>query len=138
MNQSTRCPHGLNPAACLTCFHAPKPQATKPALQNAATPLPGRADGRHVEAPARPESHIGQAGSGITVTDEERARYRNQPVNAPAAPPTGQTRSAPLKEPYSSAQEDGSAYSQDKLWEPPPRPEIIDRLPRHPEAGKVR
>jgi hypothetical protein len=125
----------------LKCFHAPKAVAQQAPVPTAPggipiANLPGRQDGAAGQLGDRTNSNIGVAGSGAPpVSEEERAKYRKEPKGIPQA--TGE-RPPPLREAYSSTNEDGNAYSQDRLWEPPKRGELIDKLPRHPEAGRTR
>jgi hypothetical protein len=138
-----RCPHGLNPVACLKCFHAPKaaaPQQQRP-MPTAPGGIPGaqlpKRHDRVMVAPAVVDgANIGVPGSGIPpVSEEERAKYRKEPKAVPganAAPP----QAPPV--PFSYNQYTGAEHDPSKVWEPPKRAELIDRLPQHPEAGKMR
>jgi hypothetical protein len=138
IGMNRRCVHGNNPVACLPCYHAPKPVEDKPrerAFGQNGIPLgmlPGQSGGAVVGD--RTGAMIGEKISGQPeVSPEERAKHRGERpavktgnAEAPVAP----------KEPFSSAVEDGKAFDPNVLWEPPTRPEVINRQPRHPEAGK--
>ena len=138
-----RCPHGLNPIACLKCFHAPKPAA--PQQQRPSTmlgngipvaQLPKQYDGVMVAPAVVDGANIGVPGSGIPpVSEEERAKHRGQPKAVPGA---AQAPAQAPPVPYSYNQYTGAEHDPGKLWEPPKRAEVIDRLPRHPEARKLR
>ena len=145
-----RCPHGLNAQACLKCFHAK--QAAAPKSQ----PKP---------RPEIPRAHVA-TGPGAEIIEEVKRRAvapasKPGPVHmgrmpdgspvAPTSPPTGNPRpvfqqaavtaqgggggGAALKPPFSYTDNVGK-FDQDGLWHPPKHRELIDRLPRHPEAGK--
>ncbi len=136
-----RCPHGLNSVACLKCFHAPK-AAAQPAQRPPQGPggipvanLPARQDGAMATAGDRQGSNIGVPGVGITVDPEERAKYRKEPKGLPVqADPQAR---APVPTAYTSEGQ-GESYDKEGVWQPPKRGELIDRLPRHPESGRMR
>jgi hypothetical protein len=133
-----RCPHNLNPVACLRCFHAPKATAVQ-----AAKPLPWSPNGVPIgELPTRAptlntageDKRIGEAVSGhAQVTPEERAKHRGEKLGQVAQQvPRGEAGPA-MREAYSSATPEG-AYNGSTLVELPQRKSIIDSLPRHPQA----
>ena len=136
------CPHKLNPRACLQCYNAPKPSAqahtrqSSPVSQNHVgapmAPLPGTKP-----APVqgdRSGAEIGVLREGPRVSAEERARYRGEKPGAVQAPVAGAE--TVRREPYTSQRHDGAEYSVEKLWEPPAREQLIERLPSHPLAAK--
>ena len=142
---NTLCPHKQNPTMCVLCFHQRRtsPQATRPAADPMADLLPnlaGAPKGLIGTAPPPPVgdrsgSQLGQPGSGQPPVDPaERAKYRGEVGRVPQ-----QANAAPQEAPraaYSSTRDQGAEHDPNKLWEPPVRPSIIDRLPSHPQAGK--
>lgn len=131
-----RCEHGLNRQCCLKCWHAPKaakPRETEPVLGFGGIPL-GRMPGTvQVKVGDRTGAHIGEAISGHPPVDPgEKARHRGEDRRPPQSGNEAAQPPAP-RAAYSSA-DAGQQYDADGLWTPAARPEIIDRLPQHPEA----
>jgi len=137
------CPHKLNPKSCLQCYNAPKPRTQ--AVQRPVSAV----QQNHLGAPMaalpgtkpppivgdRSGAQIGVPGSGQpTVSAEERARYRGEKSTFPSMPIAGPEQ--PRREPFTSQRNNGAEFSNDKLWEPPVREEVINKLPSHPSAGR--
>ena len=131
-NKGGLCPHKQNPNACLACFHAPKTGVTTSAPTLGLNGVPLGNVKTEVVVGDRSGANIGVPGTALPpVSAEERAKYRGELQRKPAA--SGDAPAPPT--PYTYKSSSGAEYSNDKEWEAPARPQLIDRLPRHPNAG---
>jgi len=136
------CEHGLNPSTCLTCFRKPKPGAAQarrgPDVERNALGAPmGTLPGRQAvpKVGDRTGSDVGKAVSGSTVTEEERAKYREglERASRKAVPLSPEQQANLRTEGFTRVQAWG--VDRDGHEVPPPRDQIIDQQPSHPKAG---
>jgi hypothetical protein len=139
------CPHKLNAVNCLQCFHAkaaaaPTSQLKPRSPQRADNPVLvaineragiGTARGTpavpHVDAPV----HVGVNPDGTRI-EPTRGPMPKPVVHATGAQVGRGVTAAPA---FSYANETGRIDSKG-VWHPPKRRQLIDSLPRHPEADK--
>jgi hypothetical protein len=153
------CDHGLNPKACLKCFH----QGQAAAATSQPKPKPGHPyGGQNPAAPPNPiiaavKARAGrmpgdivpqQAGpvvmsSGVEVApapvqEDDRPKVRGKmpkPVQHQSA--VGGAKAAgggSLPQAFHYADDQGRVDSKG-IWHPPKHKSIIDRAPRHPNAN---
>lgn len=103
------CPHEMNASSCPDCYKRRPPNA-KPAQP-----------GTRPDVPLGPVMAIGEATMRAT---QVRA------ANVPSAAPNGRV----FKEPYTERGLPPEAFREDKIWEPPPRRQLIDAQPKHPHV----
>lgn len=157
-----RCAHGLNPQACLQCFHArdrapkptPPPRKVVGNLAFAQPPSPVIAAVKarigpppslvpQVSAPV----HVGVRPDGTKIEPpappQEAPRTRGKmpvPVLHGAMAQAGQgatqtTIPGAMPAAFSYAADQGRTDSKG-VWHPPRHAQLIDSLPRHPHAGR--
>jgi hypothetical protein len=134
------CPHGLNQAGCLKCFHAPKP--AKPETPQPVVKAPLHPIVAAIKQRAAAGASSDMAMQGVRPDGEPAAQPEPpgmpRPVyaNAPQAAVPGQRAqaSANVVAPFSYANDPGR-FDKHGLWHPPRHPSIVDGKPRHPNAG---
>jgi hypothetical protein len=148
------CPHKLNPVACLQCFHQ-KRQAPQPAPR-----VTRWGDPQAVIAPPLLQRNVDRALMGHMGTHVGNAAPQGEQDVTPSASTSGQIgvsmagpslatpkpkeqpKPDPNAQPMREAHHEASPEPEgDQLWNPAPqrvRADIIDRLPQHPDAVRVR
>lgn len=134
------CAHQQNPATCLTCFR--EKQSTQPRYVE-------RGQQQAAQNAPKPPSHtegvvpLGEALLRSTQGAEARARLREQQLALQGKDATGATQNVPM--PHSAADEaprfkeiEGFVAEKpgEKVWIPPKRKGLMDKLPKHPHLGE--
>lgn len=117
-----RCPHGLTPMVCLTCFNA-KPATVK----NAPKPVDPVVAQVRARSPVEGAPQPSRAAAGNVQMP--------QPVMVAPAGIVQARAGGGAPQAFDYARDVGTR-DKDGVWHPPKRPSLIDTLPRHPDAKR--
>jgi hypothetical protein len=135
------CPHGLNPIACLPCYHAKKNVPTPPPQRSVPQPTNPVIEAIKAKSGASPQGmvHVGynpQTREPIT-TEEDQPKIRGKmpvPVQVGAVgSPSAASGGGGGVTAFDYARDQGRVDSKGQ-WRPARRPSLIDTLPRHPNS----
>lgn len=141
-----RCPHGVNPMACVACYHAkqtaPKPQA-QPLVRGPVNPIIAAVKARSDQpdlAPGVPNVgapvHVGQNADGTPIAKPKTKTVVVGKMPTPVihnAVGTGAAPAGNVMDPLDYGQQQGRIDSRG-LWHAPKHKSIIDSKARHPHA----